>query len=560
LSGAGSDGSLGLKDIKEAGGLIVAQDDKQAQYSGMPRSAVDTGLVDLVLKVEDIPCQLIQYVVHPLIAHKTLDIPTVRTELEKDIDKILTTVRVRLGYDFSQYKRNTIRRRVARRMAVHQIETTGEYETFLRKNPAEIDELFKDLLINVTNFFRDPHAFAALEEEVLPKLFEDRSPEDPLRIWVPACSTGEEAYSIAILFQEYMERSNQPLKMKVFATDINPAAIDRAREAVYPDNIVADVSPARLKRFFKRQDGLFYIDGSLREMVVFATHDITRESPFSRLDLVSCRNMLIYMEGELQKRIIPILHYSLKPDGFLFLGTSEGIGDLDHLFETVDKKQRIFRKKIGQGYQHLDELGLPLTRGGREKREATARPDPPSAERKKSPREMPTTKLLEELVADLGPPGVLVNKEGEICYVIGDTRPFLSPPPGEPSYKLIDMVAEPMRFRLASALDEVQRDRRRVQIADIFIQQNDHIHPVDVQVSPVRSFSRYYLVTFSKKPSAENAEMEQTGPGADRGAPARETRVRFLEEKLNRDREGPCGRPPPTPPGIRITYHGGSAD
>lgn len=535
LSGAGSDGSLGLKDVKEAGGLVIAQDEREAEYSGMPRSAVDTGLVDLVLPVAGIAEKLIEYVDHPLIVEKEAKDETARERLESETDKILTILRVKMSYDFCKYKRNTVRRRVARRMAVHQITDITEYGDYLREHPEECEELFKDLLINVTSFFRDPAAFEALEKEVLPKLFEKGEPGEDLRVWVPACSTGEEAYSLAILLQEYAERSDQDKEIKIFATDINPEAIDTAREAKYADNISADVSPERLKRFFDKQDSTYRIDRKLRDKVVFAVHDITREAPFSRVDLISCRNMLIYMEPELQRQVVPVFHYSLRNDGFLMLGTSEGIGNLDNLFEVVDKKQRIYRKKTGEGYQHLEQLGLPLSSSIEEKwRKAHHRHQgmPPRAQAKE---DVSVTKLLKGLVAGMAP-GVVVNEEGEIRYFVGDTQPFLAPPVGEPSFHISDMVREPLGFRISSALEEVGKHGRRVELNDLTVEHDQEYLTVDVKVSPLADLGGYFVVTFHAKPSQKGDEKGQEGEGTEQ-ASAVQSRVKNLEEKLSATRQ-----------------------
>ncbi len=345
LSGTGTDGMLGLKAVKGEGGMAMAQDTESAKYDGMPRSAIQTGLVDYILPPDQMPQQLITYVGHAFgtsVKRAAAPIP----ETTDSLQKIFILLRSQTGHDFSYYKQNTIRRRIERRMAVNQIERLDDYVRYLRRNPLEVETLFREILIGVTNFFRDPEAFESLQAQVIPKLFE-KSPDQTVRIWVSGCSTGEEAYSLAMLLREQLDALKRDVKIQLFATDIDKEAIERARAGVYPDGIVADVSPERLGRFFDQdQDGATYqIKKSIRDMVVFAEQNVIEDPPFSKMDLISCRNLLIYMQPKLQKRVLPLFHYALKQDGVLFLGNSETIGEFVELFATLDRKWKVYQRK-----------------------------------------------------------------------------------------------------------------------------------------------------------------------------------------------------------------------
>ena len=351
LSGTGSDGTQGVRAVKGEGGMVMAQNPESTEYDGMPRSAIATGLVDYVLPPAEMPPQLIAYVAHAFgRTPRPVSLPAPKAG--DAMKKVFILLRAQTGHDFSQYKQSTINRRVERRMAVHQIERLNEYVRHLQQTPAEVEALFRDLLIGVTNFFRDPEAFAALKEQVIPRLFADKDAGAAIRVWVPGCSTGEEAYSIAILLQEQVELLKQSFKVQVFATDIDRQAIEQARTGVYPASIAADISPERLSRFFAQEpDGTAYrVHKSLRDLLVFSEQDVIKDPPFSKLDLISCRNLLIYMGGDLQKKLMPLFHYALNPGGAFFLGTSETVGEFADLFATLDRKSKLYqRKENGSG-------------------------------------------------------------------------------------------------------------------------------------------------------------------------------------------------------------------
>lgn len=311
----------------------------------MPRSVIATGLVDYELPPSEMPAQLIAYVAHAFGKPSRPAAPTPRSE--SALKKIFVLLRAQTDHDFSDYKPSTIQRRIERRMAVHQVESMDDYVKFIRQSPEEVDALFRDMLIGVTSFFRDPEAFTALEEQVIPRLFADRSADAPVRIWVPGCSTGEEAYSLAILLAERQEALKKNITVQVFGTDIDSQAIAAARAGVFPASIATDLTPERLARYFAAGpgDGAYRIHKTIRDMLVFSEQNVIKDPPFSKLDLISCRNLLIYLDAELQKKLLPLFHYALNPGGHLFLGTSETVGDFGDLFAVLDRKQKIFRRK-----------------------------------------------------------------------------------------------------------------------------------------------------------------------------------------------------------------------
>ncbi len=357
LSGTGSNGTLGLKEIKAAGGMIMAQQEDQARYDSMPRSAIETGMVDFILPVEKMGEQLAQYVHHPYLAPHKAQEP--EEETEDQLQKVFVWIRNHTGHDFSHYKRNTIRRRVARRLAVHQIEDLDRYILLLQESPDEAGILAREMLITVTSFFRDPQAWDSLTEQVLGPLVKQKPLQAPVRVWVAGCATGEEAYSIAITLQEQMGKGDRHHPVQIFATDLDEESINVGRRGVYPKSIATDVAPARLKRFFIEEGNNYRIKNNIRETIVFAKHNLIKDAPFSKLDLVCCRNALIYLDNALQKRLIPMFHYTLNAGGALFLGESESIGTFADLFAPVDTRHKVFRRKTTEtAYEaELADLG-----------------------------------------------------------------------------------------------------------------------------------------------------------------------------------------------------------
>ena len=347
LSGTASDGVNGIKELKAAGGITFAQDEKTAQHSGMPLNAIASGCIDLVLPPEKIAEEINRISQHPYVLYpKIHGIEELSPENEGALQKIFFLLRRDTGVDFTYYKQTTINRRIKRRMVLLKAETVDDYLNYLQKNPTEIKSLYQDILINVTGFFRDPATIEALKEKVFPKIIKSKKTDQPIRIWVPGCSTGEEAYSIAISLLEFLGEIESKIRIQIFATDISENAIDKARAGIYSENAVSEIAPDRLSRFFVKEDNNgFRINNSIREMCVFAKQDITRDPPFSSLDLISCRNVMIYLGPVLQQKIFPIFHYALNPNGFLMLGSSESVSSHLDLFESIDKKNNIFSRK-----------------------------------------------------------------------------------------------------------------------------------------------------------------------------------------------------------------------
>jgi two-component system, chemotaxis family, CheB/CheR fusion protein len=477
LSGSATDGTLGLETIKAAGGITLAQDET-AQHPSMPRSAIAAGCVDLVLPPHEIAREIARIARHPY-AH------TGRTSEPSDAESVARIVQVlhrNTGVDFSQYKGNTLYRRIARRVLLHRLAGLPEYLRLVEGNPPEVAALYQDILIGVTRFFRDPAAFAALQSTVIPRLLKDRPPDDPLRIWVLGCSTGEEAYSLAIALTEVAEAADRPPPaIQVFATDLSAPSIEKARPGVYPKSIAQDVSPERLRRFFIDVDDHYRVTKPIRDRCVFAHHNVLVDPPFSRVDLVSCRNLLIYLEPPIQQRVVTILHYALKPRGVLWLGGSETIGPYRDLFEVQDTTHKIFTRRLG-----ARPAGAPFPVGPVGPGTATVirpadRPgDPPGAERREAER---------LLVGAYAPPGVLISAEMDIRQVWGDTAAYLSPAPGQASLNLLKMLREGLRASVRSAVMQARSENRRVRTEGLRVKADGGFHDVTVEVIPLAGSS-----------------------------------------------------------------------
>ena len=511
LSGTGSDGAMGVRAVKGEGGMVMAQNVESTEYDGMPRSASATGLVDYVLPPAEMPAQLIAYATHAF--GKTLrPVSPPAPKSDDAMKKVFILLRAQTGHDFSQYKQNTISRRVERRMAVHQIERLGEYVRHLQNNPPEVEALFRDLLIGVTNFFRDPETFTALKEQVIPQLFAGKDTGAAIRVWVPGCSTGDEAYSIAILLQEQMDLLKQSFKVQVFATDIDRQAIDQARTGVYPASIAADISPERLAQFFVPEpDGSAYrVHKSLRDMLVFSEQDVIKDPPFSKLDLISCRNLLIYMGGELQKKLIRLFHYALNPGGVLFLGTSETVGEFTDLFATPDRTSKLYqRKENGSAARRLAPGAYlpPMSEGG-----AASRPSAKtSGDSKFRLRELTERALLQQYA----PVGALINQHGEILYLHGRTGLYLEPAPGEAGVNILKMAREGLRRDLTTALHKAVAIREPVRHPGLRVKTNGDFTSVDLTVRPVTTGpdvaaeSALFLVILEESPPAAPQRSEK---------------------------------------------------
>jgi two-component system CheB/CheR fusion protein len=478
LSGSGNDGTLGIKAIKEQGGLTLAQgsDGNGPMQSGMPDSAIAGGVVDLALPVEEMPGRLADFARRFAAVDAS---PTAKQELEGDAEgyqAIYRLLRNQTGHDFNGYKENTFARRVQRRMEVRQIARLSQYVRCLQRDAEEVQALFRDLLIGVTNFFRDPAAFATLEKDVIPHLFEGKGPSDSVRIWVPGCATGEEAYSLAILLREHMDGLHSAPKIQLFATDIDERSLAVARAGRYPVPFLEDIGSRRLNRFFSGDDLSVVVNKDIRELCVFSTHSIIRDPPFSRIDLISCRNLLIYLGAGLQERVISAFHYALRPSGYLFLGMSENVSRHGGLFSPIDKEQRLFQRR--------DHVVVPLQLAPTASHGRALAP----AERRHERGAMAADlrRAVEARIAEwFTPAHVVVNRDGDILHYSSRTGKYLEPAPGVPNRQLMAMARRDLRLDLRAALNEVMATKQPAARHRVSLEIDDRLQLVDLTIHPI---------------------------------------------------------------------------
>jgi two-component system CheB/CheR fusion protein len=535
LSGMDGDGAIGIKRVKERGGLTIAQDPEQAMHSSMPRAAIGTSMVDWVLPVQDMPARLLAY----FRLERSVSLPPEaeppHQDMQRDRDEaelrdVLNFVRMRTSRDFTHYKRATVLRRLGRRMQVNGVDNLGGYLNCLRTRPGECQALLQDLLISVTNFFRDSECFTALEQQI-PALFAGKGPLDSVRVWVIACATGEEAYSIAMLLSEHARTLPAPPQIQVFATDLDEDAVHVAREGVYPAAITADVNEDRLRRFFMKEHRGYRVRRELREMVLFAVHDVLRDSPFSRQDLVSCRNLLIYLTKEAQARVFDTMHFSLVPGGKLFLGSSESVDDTNAMFTVLDKKHRIYQRRSVQrsGAPTLpaalavlrmtvqDQHGLrdgPVVTG--HAFDAAPPTSAPVARPAIAPRHGAWGEAHLRLLEHLGPPSVLVDAEYDILHLSPSAGRFLQLSGGEPSRNLLRVVPSDLRIELRAALYQASQTGKPVDLPPVQMELPGGATLTSVRVISADSGSdALYLVTFTVRPREQDAEPDGTPLDAD---------------------------------------------
>jgi two-component system CheB/CheR fusion protein len=520
LSGTGSDGTQGVRAIKGEGGMVMVQNAASTEFDGMPHSAIATGLVDYELPPAEMPARLIAYAAHAfgkLPKRSSVPAPMVESAMKK----IFILLRAQTGHDFSLYKPSTIQRRIERRMAVHQIDVIDAYVKYLQQTPAEVEALFRDLLIGVTSFFRDPEAFKVLEDQVIPALFANKPAGAQIRVWTTGCSTGEEAYSIAILLLERMDALKTRYTVQLFATDIDAQAISSARSGLYPASIAADMSPERLARFFtpNANASAYRIHKSVRDLLVFSEQDVIKDPPFSRLDLISCRNLLIYMGSELQKKLIPLFHYALKPEGWLFLGTSESVGGHGDLFGVFDRKAKVYRRKAdvhGQQGVAISHFSPSITATGAAGAPALPGAGKSAAGAGRSLRESTEQALLAQIIAA----GALVKASGDILYLHGRSGMFLEPSPGEAGINnILRMAREGLRRELAVALHKAVQLKDVVLAPGLRVKTNGHFSRVNLSIRPVTTGpgatpeAPLFLIVLEEAPAAAEAMLPDAATG-----------------------------------------------
>ena len=501
LSGTATDGTLGLEAIKGEGGITFAQD-ATAQHEGMPHSAIASGCVDFVLPPDGIAREIVRIGQHP---YAVPEAEVGETVNKPDLEQIVQLLRHGTGVDFTGYKFNTLFRRVTRRMVFQKLDTLPEYVQFLRQTPGELDALYQDILISVTSFFRDNESFEALKSKVFPRLLKDRSPHDPVRLWTLGCSTGQEAYSLAMAFAEAADAAGRSVPLQLFATDLNPASIEKARAGVYTKDIAEDVSPERLRRFFTELDGSYRISKSIRDVCVFSRHNVLADPPFSRIDLISCRNLLIYLEPVLQQKIVPTLHYALKPAGCLWLGGSETIGTYRDLFKADDAKHKIYSKILGStpGHGHFS-----LQQGGAPRSPftpLTARPSDGADLHREADR---------VLSAKFAPPCVLVSADMDILQYRGDTGPYLAPVPGKASLNLPKMLREGLLVAVRAAVLRAGKEQAPVREQGLRVKSDGGYREVAIEVIPIKGSGGKeggFLVLFEDSSQVSRAVLAPEG-------------------------------------------------
>jgi two-component system CheB/CheR fusion protein len=523
LTGTGTDGTLGVKDIKANGGLVIVQDPNEAEYDGMPQSAIATGLVDYILPLAQIPEHILRFNhTQPHLAI-TGESGEVNGDVRVLLQKVFAQLRARTDRDFSRYKRSTILRRIARRMQLNYLEDLPKYVDRLRERPEEVRALADDLLITVTHFFRDTEVFDKLKTEEIPRLFSNKPPQETIRVWSVGCATGEEAYSLAILLAEEASRQENPPPIQIFASDLHSRSLARAREGFYPGDIATDVGVERLKRFFEEQNGGYRIHKEIRDMVVFTPHNLLADPPFSRMDLISCRNLLIYLERDVQRDVIDLFHYALNPDGTLLLGSAETMDDPE-LFSPEDKRLCFFRKRnVPPREPRLPVFPLSVNRLHGQSLGA--------AERGMTPVHF--GELHQEMVERYAPPSILIGPDQKLVHLSEHAGRYLIHPGGEPTQSVVRLVREELRIELQAALHSTRETREPHDSRPIMVRFNGHSSPVVMHLRPAPEPNRegYVLVIFEER--ASESAVEPAGP-ADFSA---DQRIRELEAEVTEGRQ-----------------------
>ncbi len=507
LSGTASDGTIGLKAIKAEGGLTFAQDEESAKYPGMPHSAVESGNVDIILPPDKIAKELIRIGKHPYIAFSQSSKEEKREkDEEKDFEdakedsltEIYRKLRSSAGVDFSNYKLSTVKRRISRRMIINKIRKIEDYVKFIKEDKNEVMNLYHDLLINVTTFFRDPEVFEILQNKIYPKLIKNISNDNSLRVWIPGCATGEEAYSIAISLLEFLDKKSANINIQIFATDISEPSIEKARAGIYPESVIKEIPVEIQKRYFVRYNGGYQVSKTIRDLCIFARQNLAKDPPFSKIDLISCRNLLIYLSAELQKKIVPIFHYALKPDGCLLLGTSESIGNFGELFQLTDRKCKIYERKE---YQKRIDYNFALSNIRNEKTNEKKYED--------FPDDLDILKEADRLIlSKYAPAAILINQNLEIIQFRGKINQYLAPAPGDASLNLFKMIKEGINVELHTSIRKAANTKKPVILENVKIDTNGSSKNIDLEVVPLKtsadSQGTFFLVLFNERDMSNN--------------------------------------------------------
>ncbi|HKK50257.1 MAG TPA: CheR family methyltransferase, partial [Myxococcota bacterium] len=538
LSGTGADGSMGIRQVKALGGMVLAQQPETAEFGGMPQAAIATGVVDFVLPIAEMPQAVTRYASHPYV--EQADQRLLAETSPEDFAAVLAVLRTHASHDFRCYKKGTLNRRIQRRMGLHQLPSLSAYVSMLRAEPAEVQSLVKDLLIGVTKFQRDREAWRDLERKILPPMIESKGPDDTVRAWVPGCSSGEEAYSIAMLMDEAIRRQRKNLGIQIFATDLDPDAVEFARAGLYPSSSVDELPPDLLARHFEASGDQYRVHKRLRDSVVFAVQNLISDPPFSNLDLISCRNVLIYLEPELQHRLLDMFHFSLRSGGCLFLGNSESTGTRRHLFEEVSKQWRLYTRKDGS-------RSLPVRPRG------ASSPSPhlpgPALPPERAPRPSRVEIARRMMLDTFVPPSVVVDGSFMIEYFHGSVRDHLDFPRGEMTSDLLEMAPPKLRGRLRTAIQEASTNRAEVQVTAQSTVGDGSPRTVRIAVRPIPAgveAEPRFLVTFMtettepKRPARRgtapaedgDAAISGSGSGRSRRSGRNQTRLRDLEGEL----------------------------
>ncbi len=531
LSGTGSDGTLGIRAIKGIGGMVMAQDDSSAKFDGMPKSAIATGLVDYILPAEKMPEELLKYVKHPLTSkgeeRQGINGP------ESSLGKILALIRRTTGVDFTYYKPNTITRRLERRISINQISTYENYVSFLENSEKEINILYKELLIGVTKFFRDQESFEILKETVIPAIFKEKNNEESVRLWSVGCSTGEEAYSLAILLREQMDKTGKNHDIKIFATDLDKESIEYGSMGFYTESIIADVSAERLKKYFIKKDKGYQVKEIIRKMVIFATHNIIKDPPFSKIDLLSCRNMLIYLKPVMQKKVLSLFHFSLNMKGFLFLGSSESLGDLSKSFTTINSKWKIYSYKESYSKEMLGNIILPTLTSGRS---SPALSDIPVRKTGKNTNEIPES-VYNSIIEEFIPPSVIIDENFEIVHIYKDVNRYIKLKTGKVTYDILSLVRKELNTTVSVSVHKALKENKEVIYNDFKLKDGDEISHLNIKVKPLKEKIRSRRLLFIFFEEIKKEKISQSKHNEEVIEYGSSQQIKDLELELNYTKE-----------------------